>query len=52
MVEFGGLKICRGQQLDPHATIRALTAQGYLRVPKVSDPGEMALRGGILDLFP
>ena len=47
-----GLKICRGQQLDPHATMRTLTEQGYQRVPKVSDPGEMTLRGGVLDLFP
>ena len=46
------LKICRGQQLDPHATMRALADQGYQRVPKVSDPGEMTLRGGVLDLFP
>ena len=47
-----GLKICRGQRLDPHETIRALAGQGYQRVAKVSDPGEMTLRGGVLDLFP
>ncbi len=46
------LKICRGQQLDPYAAIQALMAQGYERVAKVSDPGEMALRGGIVDIFP
>ncbi len=48
----GGLKIFRGQSLDPQQAIRTLAEQGYQRVPKVSDPGEMALRGGILDLFP
>ncbi len=46
------LKIARGQQLDPHEAMRALIEQGYQRVAKVSDPGEMTLRGGILDLFP
>lgn len=46
------LKICRRQQLDPHAALRTLVHQGYQRVPKVSDPGDCALRGGILDLFP
>jgi len=46
------LKICRGQQLDPHETIQSLLAQGYQRVRKVHDPGDCALRGGILDLFP
>lgn len=46
------LKICRGQRLSPHETIRTLLTQGYQRVPKVSDPGDCALRGGILDLFP
>ncbi len=46
------LKICRGQHLDPHATIQQLLAQGYQRVVKVADPGDCALRGGILDLFP
>jgi transcription-repair coupling factor (superfamily II helicase) len=29
-----------------------LTNRGYRRVPVVSDKGEFALRGGILDLFP
>ena len=46
------LKICRGQQLDPHETIQSLLAQGYQRVRTVHDPGDCALRGGILDLFP
>ena len=42
-----GLKVFRGQPLDPHETMRTLGAQGYQRVAKVSDPGEMTLRGGI-----
>ncbi len=52
MPDFDSIKICRGQRLDPHETIRQLLAQGYQRVAKVSDPGDCALRGGILDLFP
>ncbi|MBI3615475.1 MAG: DEAD/DEAH box helicase [Candidatus Omnitrophica bacterium] len=46
------MEICRGQQLDPHATLGHLLSQGYQRVARVSDPGDCALRGGILDLFP
>lgn len=46
------LKICRGQRLNPHETVLALIAQGYERVPRVSDPGEVALRGGVVDIFP
>ncbi|MBI3317639.1 MAG: DEAD/DEAH box helicase [Candidatus Omnitrophica bacterium] len=50
MIEL--LRICRGQHLDPHATLASLLHQGYQRVAKVSEPGDCALRGGILDLFP
>ncbi len=46
------LRICKGQRLNPHGAIRALIDLGYQRVPKVSDPGDCALRGGILDIFP
>jgi len=38
--------------MDPHAALQRLISQGYQRVVKVSDPGDCALRGGILDLFP
>ena len=47
-----GLKIVRGQQLDLQEAAQTLVAQGYQRVPKVSDPGELAVRGGILEVFP
>ncbi len=46
------ITICRGQHLEPHATLQLLLSQGYGRVAKVSDPGDCALRGGILDIFP
>lgn len=46
------LKICRGQVLELTGTVRALIDQGYQRVVKVSDPGEVAVRGGVVDVFP
>lgn len=42
----------RGDEI-PFASLQEfLTQRGYRRVPVVSDKGEFALRGGILDLFP
>ncbi|MBI3322516.1 MAG: DEAD/DEAH box helicase [Candidatus Omnitrophica bacterium] len=46
------VKIARGQSLDLTETVRILIEQGYQRVAKVSDPGEIAVRGGIIDVFP
>lgn len=48
----GPVKICRGQELELEETLRRLLDQGYRRVARVSDPGETALRGGVLDIFP
>ncbi|HZD52165.1 MAG TPA: CarD family transcriptional regulator, partial [Woeseiaceae bacterium] len=41
-----------GQTLDRQAFIDSLTTAGYLRVPQVSEHGEMAVRGSLLDVFP
>jgi len=41
-----------GQTIDRDALIAALAAAGYARMPLVEDRGELAVRGGILDLFP
>lgn len=41
----------KGQSLDPEAIAARLAAYGYLRVPRVSLPGEFALRGEVLDLY-
>ncbi|OGX41254.1 MAG: hypothetical protein A3C53_00875 [Omnitrophica WOR_2 bacterium RIFCSPHIGHO2_02_FULL_68_15] len=46
------LTVCRGQTLSLDAMARQLTEHGYRRVPRVSDPGEWARRGGLLDCFP
>ncbi len=41
-----------GDQVAPDEVIRRLTSQGFERVEFVERPGELALRGGILDVFP
>jgi len=41
-----------GQRLDRDAMAAQLVAHGYLRVGRVSDPGEFAVRGSILDVYP
>jgi transcription-repair coupling factor (superfamily II helicase) len=40
-----------GGSIDPSAVGERLVSYGYLRVPRVSLPGEFALRGEVLDLF-
>jgi transcription-repair coupling factor (superfamily II helicase) len=41
-----------GQTIDRDALIQTLVAAGYARMPLVEERGELAVRGGILDLFP
>jgi len=43
--------IAVGESIDPVALGERLVSYGYLRVPRVSLPGEFALRGEVLDLF-
>ena len=38
--------------MAPDALAERLVEWGYHRVPLVQDPGDLALRGGILDVFP
>lgn len=49
-------KLCRrctvGSELSPKEMERYLLSTGYTRVPKVTIPGEFALRGEVLDYFP
>jgi len=40
-----------GGSIDPTTVGERLSYYGYLRVPRVSLPGEFALRGEVLDLF-
>ncbi len=41
-----------GQKFDLHAQRALLERNGYVHVPEVRENGEMAVRGGLLDLFP
>ncbi|MDP3179512.1 MAG: transcription-repair coupling factor, partial [Spirochaetaceae bacterium] len=43
--------LSRGGSIDPAAVGERLAQIGYLRVPRVSLPGEFALRGEVLDIF-
>jgi transcription-repair coupling factor (superfamily II helicase) len=41
-----------GETTTPEALAERLVEWGYHRVPLVQDPGDLALRGGLLDVFP
>ena len=41
-----------GQTIDRDALVETLLGAGYSRMPLVEERGELAVRGGILDLFP
>ena len=40
-----------GMEEDPQSVIETLLAQGYVRVPQVTAPGEFSVRGALLDLY-
>ncbi|HKA29790.1 MAG TPA: transcription-repair coupling factor [Candidatus Binatia bacterium] len=44
--------VVEGETVAPDALADRLIEWGYHRVPLVQDPGDLALRGGILDVFP
>jgi transcription-repair coupling factor (superfamily II helicase) len=46
------LDIQVGQLEDPEELIESLVSQGFTRTEFVEQPGDLALRGGILDVFP
>ena len=46
------LSLRTGQTLPRDAFIDSLVAAGYLRVPQVSEHGEFAVRGSLIDIFP
>jgi len=47
-----GLSIARGQQFDLAGEQRRLEACGYRNVPQVNEPGDFAVRGALIDIFP
>jgi transcription-repair coupling factor (superfamily II helicase) len=48
----GAKQIAPGQRMDLNRLIQRLQLSGYQRTGTVMEPGEFAVRGGILDLFP
>jgi transcription-repair coupling factor (superfamily II helicase) len=46
------LRVNEGEELDTGQWMLKLVAMGYSRTPMVTTPGEFALRGGILDIYP
>jgi len=47
----GTAELERGQRFSRDALLRLLVGLGYRRVDAVTAPGEMAVRGGIVDVF-
>ena len=48
----GSFDVRVGQRLDMDAEKRRLESAGYRHVPQVLDPGDFAVRGGLLDVYP
>ena len=46
------LSLRAGQELPREAFIDSLAESGYVRVPQVSEHGEFAVRGSLIDVFP
>lgn len=50
-VREGLRPIAPGQRMDLNRLIKRMTLSGFRRVSQVIEPGEFAVRGGIVDLF-
>jgi transcription-repair coupling factor (superfamily II helicase) len=46
------IELAAGTEIELDATLERLVVLGYERVDRVSRPGEFAVRGGIVDVFP
>ena len=51
-LEEGYLHLQVGQKLVPDDLLERLVGAGYTRAPLAEEPGELSLRGDILDVFP
>ncbi|HET6551994.1 MAG TPA: transcription-repair coupling factor [Dyella sp.] len=47
-----GLMVKKGQKLDLAHEQRRLEGAGYRNVPQVAEPGDFAVRGALIDIFP
>ena len=45
-------RLAPGERIETAHLLTMLSANGYVRTDTVRDPGEFAVRGGIVDLFP
>jgi transcription-repair coupling factor (superfamily II helicase) len=52
MFKGASLMLAPGGDIAPEALATYLEAHGYARAATVMEPGEFAMRGGIVDLFP
>ena len=48
----GALWLQPGERVDQDQLVDRLAAMGYERVPQVEERGEMAVRGGLVDVYP
>jgi len=46
------LELRTGQEIDRDRLIASLTEHGYFRVSQVTEPGELAIRGAVIDIYP
>jgi transcription-repair coupling factor (superfamily II helicase) len=46
------LELSRGQEIERDGLTATLIEHGYLRVAQVAEPGEIAIRGAVIDIFP
>ncbi len=47
-----GLVLDKGQKFDITSEQRRMEAAGYRHVPQVTEPGDFAVRGALVDIFP
>jgi len=47
-----GFSATKGARIKPEVLVEYLSRNGYNRVSTVLEPGEFAVRGGLIDLFP
>ena len=51
-VQRDTLRLGRGREIAPEALVERLVGQGFSHAEFVEEPGDLARRGGILDVFP
>ncbi len=52
LLETRAFLVASGEEMTPEILFEALDEAGYLQEDPVTGPGQMARRGGILDIFP